>query len=72
MEKDSYFTVRDLADLLKISRGGIYVAMSRQTFPIPYIKVGRRVRSSSEDVSRYLNGLPKVGGDRPVRKGEVT
>jgi excisionase family DNA binding protein len=62
-EKEDLLTVEDLSALLKISPGGIYTAMCRGSFPIPHIKVGRRVRFTYEDVSSYLKALPRIDGN---------
>ena len=60
MKLDEYYTVEDVAEKLKISKGSVYVRMHRGDFPIPYVKIGRLVRFSGKDIEAYPESLPRI------------
>ena len=51
-------TVKNLADILKISERTIYNKVSDGSFPVKPIRIGRRLlRWRSSDIDRYLKSL---------------
>lgn len=53
MTEKGMLTADDLAELLNVPVGTVYVMNCRGTAP-PYFKVGRRVRYSRADVDAWL------------------
>ena len=57
-EKRSY-TLREVQDILGISRGTVYVLLRRNLFH--YVKIGNRVRVSRKSFDEWLDGMAKEG-----------
>ena len=57
-EKRSY-TLREIQDILGISRGTVYILLRRNLFH--YVKIGNRIRVSKKSFDEWLDGNAKEG-----------
>lgn len=53
-------TVEELVQKLRLTKGAVYTMVARRE--IPHIKMGRRLRFDSEEISKWLDGQ-RVNGN---------
>ena len=51
--------ITEVAELLGISRPSVYELMHRQYYPLPYIRLGRRVKISRVELEKWIAECPR-------------
>jgi len=54
----------ECAEYIRHSPGSIRNMISKGTLPFKYIKQGRKVLFDRRDVDRWIDGLPRFGGEK--------
>ena len=57
-----FYTVAEIAQLLRIKPKTVRNRMATGSFPIPYKKFGKHVLFPRQDVERFLDELPYANG----------
>ena len=65
--QSALLSVEEAAVLLEIDRATCYRAIRNQTFPIPVVRLGGRIRIPRRAVERLLDGADPAGGG-PARQ----
>lgn len=55
---------REVEELTGLSCSTLYKQMRSGDFPLP-LKIGRSVRWRADEITTWLDGLPRATGDRP-------
>jgi len=65
----SLLSVEEAAELLGVDRATCYRAIRSETFPLPVVRLGGRIRIPSRAIERLIDGMshiPGAGSDQAV------
>lgn len=62
MDTGNLWSPEQVAEMLGVSKQTLAVWRCEQRYPLPYVKVGSRVRYRPADVERFLERRAKAGG----------
>jgi excisionase family DNA binding protein len=67
MGTEKLWPPEQVAEMLGVSKQTLAVWRCEQRYPLPYLKVGSRVRYRPADVERFVERQAKAGADAPSR-----
>lgn len=64
MEQKKLMSPKELSEYLGVKESSLAVWRTNKTYPLPYIKVGGRIRYMKESVDKWLESRTKNTGGR--------